>query len=247
MNIEKITYEYYSKILGVEINKEKTGTHFVHNPERDKTMKGYSQPIDVYVFVSDEFTIVSYGNKAKTVIEEMLNKLEAGSLDTLDLLLKNTFTRKINKSIKYIYRNKKISALETVILKPEQYNIFLEFFKTNNPKIQDYSWVKDYFIELSSKNYCHGIIIDNKLVCATDAPNMPFMEGIVQEIGINTIEGYRGRGYAQSVCVSLINKLLLNKICPLWSAAESNIASDRLAKSIGFERLSEVLSFSIFD
>jgi predicted GNAT family acetyltransferase len=98
---------------------------------------------------------------------------------------------------------------------------------------------------MASKNYCHGIIPDNRLVSATDAPDMPYMRESVQEIGITTLKEYRGKGYARAACISLINELLPRNICPLWSTGENNTASDALAKSIGFEKLADVLTINI--
>jgi predicted GNAT family acetyltransferase len=74
---------------------------------------------------------------------------------------------------------------------------------------------------------------------------MPYMQEFVQEIGIHTLEEYRGKGYARAVCISLIHELLSKNICPLWSTGKDNIASDRLARSIGFEKLADVLSLTI--
>jgi predicted GNAT family acetyltransferase len=88
----------------------------------------------------------------------------------------------------------------------------------------------------------HGIILGSKLVSATDAPDM---QESVQEIGINTLKDYRGKGYARAACISLINELLSRNICPLWSTGENNIAPDRLAKSIGFEKLAGILTINI--
>jgi predicted GNAT family acetyltransferase len=104
---------------------------------------------------------------------------------------------------------------------------------------------EEYYLDIVSKNYCHGIIVDNKLVSATDSPDMSYMQEFVQEIGINTLEEYRKRGYARTACISLINELLSKNICPLWSTGNGNIASDRLARSVGFEKLADVLSIAI--
>jgi predicted GNAT family acetyltransferase len=89
------------------------------------------------------------------------------------------------------------------------------------------------------------MIVDNLVVAATDAPFMPYMENEVQEIGINTLNEYRGKGYAKAVCIAAINSLLKQNICPLWSTMAGNIASERLAYSIGFKKYAEILTVSI--
>ena len=120
--------------------------------------------------------------------------------------------------------------------------LFQNFFKKNNPNCHDYSWVEEYFLELVKKKYCHGIIVDGILASATDAPDMPYMDDCVQEIGINTLEEYRRKGYAKLACISMINELIANDICPLWSTGIENEGSNKLAKKIGFEKYCDVLT-----
>jgi GNAT superfamily N-acetyltransferase len=54
------------------------------------------------------------------------------------------------------------------------------------------------------------------------------------EIGIETSEKYRGKGYAQNVCAALIQYCVANGLEPVWSCREENIASYQLAQKLGF-------------
>jgi RimJ/RimL family protein N-acetyltransferase len=252
--IDEITCEYYSRWTGVKISPQKSGLFLKYNPERDAAPKGYSRSMDVYVFwrppdkSGDRLVVISYGNRAKEKIEAIAGKgkiEECGNIDSLRLLLKETFLTDVGKNIKYVYKNRVENPLPALVLNAAHYDLFLEFFRANNPDNGDCSWVKDYFLEIASKNYCHGIIVDNKLVSVTDAPDMPYMPDLVQEIGINTLKEYRGRGYARAACVSLTKELLSRNICPVWSTGEKNTASDRLARSVGFEKFADVLTVNI--
>jgi RimJ/RimL family protein N-acetyltransferase len=246
VDIDAMTYKYYSHWAGIEIEPQKKGIFFNHDSERDNIPKGYSNPFNVYIFAADDLTVISYGDKAKIKIENIVDKIkENKNIETLRLLLKETFLADVSTSIKYIYKNKIEGPLNTTILNNNHADLYLDFFKENHPKDNDYSWVEGYFFDISSKNYCHGIITDNKLVSVTDAPDMPFMQESVQEVGINTLKEYRGKGYAKAACISLINELISRNICPLWSTDENNTASDHLAKSIGFKKLADVLSIHI--
>lgn len=55
------------------------------------------------------------------------------------------------------------------------------------------------------------------------------------EIGIETVEQYRGKGYAEKVCVKLIDYCLEKNLEPIWSCKLENQASFRLAQKLGFE------------
>ncbi|MDR0719175.1 MAG: GNAT family N-acetyltransferase, partial [Treponema sp.] len=209
MNIDEITYEYYSHWTGVIITPQTRGVFFSHDPKKDTVPKGYSRTTDVYVFVNDNIRVVSYGTRAKERIEKIADKLQGNKcIDSLRFLLQETFLTDVGENIKYIYRTRAENPAPAVVLNAAHYDLFFEFFKENNLDVKDYSWLKEYFLGMAAKRYCHGIIIGNKLVSATDAPDMPYMQDLVQEIGINTLKEYRGKGYARAACVSLINDLL---------------------------------------
>lgn len=62
-----------------------------------------------------------------------------------------------------------------------------------------------------------------------------FMEKNQLEIGIETMEKYRGMGLSPYVCSVLIDYSLENGLEPIWSCRLENAASYRLAQKLGFE------------
>ena len=63
------------------------------------------------------------------------------------------------------------------------------------------------------------------------------------EIGIETVEKYRGNGYAELVCCKLIDECLESGFLPVWSCRSENTASVQLAGKLGFET---TLSFPFY-
>ncbi|MBP6356502.1 MAG: GNAT family N-acetyltransferase [Paludibacter sp.] len=63
------------------------------------------------------------------------------------------------------------------------------------------------------------------------------------EIGIETVEKYRGNGYAELVCCKLIDECLESGLVPVWSCRSENTASVRLDGKLGFET---TLSFPFY-
>ncbi|WP_066631552.1 GNAT family N-acetyltransferase [Labilibacter marinus] len=57
------------------------------------------------------------------------------------------------------------------------------------------------------------------------------------EIGIETLSGYRGKGLAKRVCSALIEYCSQNNLEPVWSCKGSNVASIKLAESLGFKQI----------
>ncbi|MCL1874757.1 MAG: GNAT family N-acetyltransferase [Synergistaceae bacterium] len=54
------------------------------------------------------------------------------------------------------------------------------------------------------------------------------------EIGIETVEKYRGMGFARAACMALIDYCIENGLEPVWSCRLENTPSTNLAKSLGF-------------
>jgi hypothetical protein len=55
------------------------------------------------------------------------------------------------------------------------------------------------------------------------------------EIGIETVERYRGSGFAELACCRLIDYCLERGLIPVWSCRFENTASYKLARKLGFE------------
>ncbi|MDP4203460.1 MAG: GNAT family N-acetyltransferase [Bacteroidota bacterium] len=55
------------------------------------------------------------------------------------------------------------------------------------------------------------------------------------EIGIETAQPYKGKGYAFAACSALINYCIEKNYEPVWSCKKDNIGSYRLACRLGFE------------
>lgn len=54
------------------------------------------------------------------------------------------------------------------------------------------------------------------------------------EIGVETSEKYRGRGFARQICRELLTYCQENNYIPIWACRKENVGSYRLAKSLGF-------------
>ena len=59
------------------------------------------------------------------------------------------------------------------------------------------------------------------------------------ELGIETVEEYRGKGLAQYVCSALIDYCLQNNFEPMWACRLENTVSYKLAQKLGFKPISK--------
>lgn len=54
------------------------------------------------------------------------------------------------------------------------------------------------------------------------------------DVGIDTLEGYRGRGHAVRCAAFMIAHERARGLRPVWGAMEDNHASQRVAENLGF-------------
>ncbi len=58
-----------------------------------------------------------------------------------------------------------------------------------------------------------------------------------REISIETVKGYRRKGYARACAIALIHDCVSKGLIPYWECEAANTASALLAESLGFEKL----------
>jgi len=246
MNFLKITEDYYSQWLGTDALSAINEIQFIYSQERNAVQYGYSKSFDIYCFYQAGKTVISYGDKAREKIHCLRDKVKAhSSLSELKAALCEVYNASPNHNVKFVF-----DKLQTVngiarTLCTDNYPAYLDFFKRNNPGCKNTDWVNDYFNEMITNKLCVGIYEDDILVSCTDAPGMPYMSDKVQEVGINTLPYYRGKGYASAACSLCTRNIIESGKCPQWSTEINNTASEKLAYKVGFIRYADVLTVTI--
>ena len=251
MDFMEKTNQYYSLWLGEEdiLSNPFSGVRWVYSPERNQIQAGYSQPFDLYILCQPERTVLSYGGNISGAVDQIKKEIQtAGTVDEIEQGMVSAFGNRCCHFIKYVF-DKPDKVRQTTSyarnLVPGEYPQFKNFFTTNHPGCKEADWLETYFMDLVERHLCCGLFHRDLLVSCSDAPAMPYMPDEVQEIGINTLEPYRGKGYAVQVCITCLKQMLQNGICPQWSTSVHNVASQRLAEKIGFVKYADVITVSL--
>ena len=245
--ISDTTLAYYSLWIGQEniLLQNKKGIEFLYSEERNKTQQGYGVPFDIYIFKSPERTVISYGSNAKQYISTFADNLDENmTIDEIGNIAERIFHVKPVRNIKYVYSRQINLNTSAVTLTASDFHKYKEFFeKCHHVTAGD--WLYDYFIGMAEKRLCCGFYLDNTLVSCTDAPDMPYMNDKIAEIGVNTLPDFYGKGYATECCKKCISNILENDLCPIWSTSSDNLASQALAEKIGFEKVADVITLTL--
>ena len=122
--------------------------------------------------------------------------------------------------------------------KKEILNTGFKIMRTNKEIFSEMkgSVVPMYFWNNEDDFYNNGIgfslFYENRLASTAYSA---FIHDRQLELGIETIETYRGKGFAQYACAALIDYCLENNYEPVWSCRLENTASYKLAQKLGFE------------
>lgn len=245
--ISDTTLAYYSLWIGQEniLLQNKKGIEFLYSEERNKTQQGYGVPFDIYIFKSPERTVISYGSNAKQYISTFADNLDENmTIDEIGNIAERIFHVKPVRNIKYVYSRQINLNTSAVTLTASDFHKYKEFFeKCHHVTAGD--WLYDYFIGVAEKRLCCGFYLDNTLVSCTDAPDMPYMNDKIAEIGVNTLPDFYGKGFATECCKKCISNILENDLCPIWSTSSDNLASQALAEKIGFEKVADVITLTL--
>ncbi len=243
----KNTLLYYSHWLGQTdiLLDASSGVHFLQSDERDCIQPGYPQAFSLYLWAEQSRVIVSYGEKARDGIPALRAALgNAPTLAGISGALQRVYGQKPAHGVKF-YLDQPKAASNAITLTAADLAAYLAFFKENNPGCNEIGWVSDYFDEMVKEGLCCGVMQGSKLVSCTDAPLMPYLADQVQEIGINTLPAYRGRGYATQAAAGMCQNILSGGKTPIWSAMAQNTTSIQVARKVGFTSLADVLTLTV--
>ena len=163
-----------------------------------------------------------------------------------DMDLENIFkSRKLESWMQTVYQYEKDKIATSIILHEghlcdikvvgKKYSI--ENMDFVNDKILNYWESVDEF-QAKANGYC--LIIDSKIASLAITG---WIADNTHAISIETIECYRGRGYANACASALIKCYVQKGYLPHWECETANIASSKLAQNFRFTRLYDYLCY----
>lgn len=239
---------YYSKWLGQDgiLNHDWKGIEYLYSQQRNTVQYGYSDRFDLYALCQKDRIVISYGDRAENQLEVLKSEIHKPMpAEEVRKIMEKSFRQKACDSIKFVFESPREIPSAARVLTEKDYRDYEDFWLKCNPGCSDTGWLKEYFEEMAQENMCIGVYVDGRIVSCTDAPGMPYMEEQVQEIGINTLKDYRGKGYASMACARCIREMTDRHKVPMWSTSTDNTASRRLAGKTGFAEYAEVISMTL--
>lgn len=250
-----ITQCYYATWLDVTPDRlDAPGILTIPSPKREVRQAGYARRFDLYAYVTDDTIIISYHRRLAHHLDAITKAFQSRQnpddiVPRLTDLLALKPSAGVHHAVKFVF-TKLPPDLDTSgarKLSQVDYADFLAFHTAQYPNGDQDTWLADYFSHRIDRGDLYGVYADGRLVSAADVPDVPYMADRVAEPGIATLAGYRRRGYAKAAVGALLRHLLSDGRVPLWSCAAHNVASRRLAESLGFIKLADLIAVTLDD
>ena len=226
--VRELTEQYYSCFLCTDISTLAPGVHFVCSPLRDEEVRGFGCRYSVYILVTGETAVVAYAPG----YEGLIGRFKGKRID--EIIAGISAEYRLHELKLFIFDKEKVTDFGNARLLTEaDYPLFERFFRATNPDADPEGWLEAYFTEKSAAGLFTGCVVDGRLVCCCDAPDMPYMEGLIQHTGIMTLPDERVKGYARAAAALSAHNLIESGICPQWECDAENAASAATAKSVG--------------
>lgn len=173
-----------------------------------------------------------YENFIKDInINSMINKEEIKNY--IKIFLQNKIQHFRIKEMYRMYKNERrndIDISKVISINNQQKKEYFNSFKI----IRDDVYKEKKWKEISKNNFLNGIIKDNKIVSMGYISDINYGMG---NIVIQTIEEYQNRGYGKMVVEKISQEALKNGVLAIYWVENKNIASIKLAESLGFKKV----------
>lgn len=245
INYFQLTRQYYSNWLDISVDEmSKEGIILIESNKRKVCPKGHPKNFELYAIANNSSLFISFSSDIENSVQisQKLSKVTTvndGIAKLNEVFMDKLHHRKIHYFTELV---EDIDTSDVICLKKENYPDYLKFFNKQNPNASPEEWLEEYFVDISDNKRCYGIYKDNSLVCVTGAPDIPFMEGIITEPGVDTLEEYRRKGYAQAVCTEYIKHAISRNEVPIWSCWYNNFASYNLAEKLGYKQFGDLFT-----
>ncbi len=164
----------------------------------------------------------SWNRKIETILGSNLVKNASADLNRVLQNTRVNFTFNISKYMKF---RPQLDTQEHPIVRSTQ-----EVLNTMPGSVlPKYFWGNDD--QFQNEGIGFSLIYDGE-VASTAFSSCRFENQL--EIGIETVEKYRGKGFALTVCSVLINYCIENGLEPIWACRMENTPSYQLAHKLGF-------------
>ena len=90
----------------------------------------------------------------------------------------------------------------------------------------------------------YGVFLNGKMITRSYAPHIAHMQDRVEEIGVDTHQDFRNKGYGRSALSETTGAVLNISRVPVYRVSIDNIASQRIVESVGCFKIADSIEMT---
>ncbi len=249
--IVDIVDQYFSEYLDYSISQVEMGQIIpVSSNRRLRAEIGWGYAVAIWIHIFKERAVIS----ARPDLFESLKKILEEGISPAEL-----YTLEWRKKIGSLIGSEEIGGVSHVLYcSPDHCRLFQipECHRLRDSDVELFVKMKlDLYPECDpnclakdiQRNIKDGLAFrvfqKGKLVSVSEAPAIGHMQDLIEEVGVDTLPEYQGRGYGKAVISAMTEEILNIGRIPIYRCSSKNEASIRLTKAIGYEKYADIIQF----
>jgi hypothetical protein len=249
---DQITMRYFEKYLDTSLSDLKKGElRLCTSNRRCRPEKGWGYTFAIWGFVFHDRAVLSVRPDLEMPVQSIVTTLQP------DYILGDAVQESILSDCK---ANLKVSSSYILSCSRETLQIHDRegCRKMMSVNVKSYITLKKFMwpaldetcetVDISrniSDGIAYAVFRDGRMVSASSAPAIAHMQEKVEEVGVDTHRDYRNLGYGRSVLSHMTKAILDLDRVPIYRLSNKNLASLRIAESVGYRKLADSVIFRV--
>ena len=233
---------YFSEYLGADLMSARAGEIVVAGSARRLQPEyGWGYTVTAWLFRLGNATVISAQPALVEPIQHALRK-NATSVDAIAAAIAPALAgMNMRRHFVYTATQEKLHHIGSPSVRRMAMNdidAFIEMSRAMYPEIDEECERNDITRNIED-GIAYGAFVDERMATRCYAPHIAHMQDQVEEIGVDTLEGYRNRGFAGAALAGSTLATLAVGRQPIYRVSIHNDVSIRLAERVGYQRIAE--------
>lgn len=238
--------EYFSSYLGTDLTSANAGEIIVvGSPRRLQPENGWGYTVAAWLFRADDATVISAQPALVPAIQHALRERPT-SVDAIAEAIAPALAG-MNMRRHFVYTANAdnlhhINSPNVRRMTMQDVDAFIDMSRAMWPEIDVECETSDITRNIDD-GIAFGAFVNRRMVTRCYAPHIAHMQDRVEEIGVDTLEGYRNRGFAGAALAGCTRATLDVGRLPVYRVSVHNDVSIRLAERVGYQRVAESIEW----
>jgi hypothetical protein len=239
--------EYFGKYLDIDLTNSASSVALAVTHRRNAPERGWGYTIPVWIFKLGDRIVISTCEMQAACATNMVPQLctiTSQSLPISELLnLIHHHFPQLRRRHDFVYTCitaslRPFNSSAVRMLTAADIAAFISLSKILYPKIDIACETADITRNITD-GIAFGAFAESMMVTRSYAPHIAHLQDSVEELGIDTLDQFRGRGYGKAALFETTRAVLDLHRVPIYRTAAGNLAAQRIAEAVGYSKFAD--------